>query len=202
MSNWLEEAESNNKPQNGSQISKDKIQQKIDAISQNYTANKETYDAFIKELRNLVERVNNLPLEHRKEFGKLKINTKKSKLNNELYYLTSSRSVNKRVYRGFFSLLSKSHFKNIRVAYFTVSRHMGMMNTELKENLLLKVRMSVNGNNDRAMSMKKKDWGRKNELYLLKMDMLQNDLAMEIIDWVSFKNEMEDMSFSAEKQQY
>lgn len=199
MSNWIEEAENKHQPQENKKLSRDKIEKKIESIRKNYEQHKETYDSFVKELRTLVDRVNNLPIEHRKEFGKLKLNAKKSKLQNELYYITSSRRVKKRVYRGLFSLLRKSHFKNVRVAYFTVSRKMGMMNTELKENLLLKVRMSTHGNNDKALTMKQKDWGRLNELYLLKMEILNNDLAMEIIDWVSFRTEMDDMSFKSEK---
>ncbi len=199
MNTWLDEAESKSRPTKDNSIHGEKIRKRKEAITQNYEANKDTYDSFINELRALVDRVNNLPIEHRREFGKLKMNAKNSKLENQLYYITSSRSVKKRVVINLSTIFNKAHFKNIRAGYFTISRHPGMADVELKENLLLKVRLKTNGKNEHAMKMKKKDWGRKNELFRMNMEAMNNNLAMEIIDWVSFRKEMEEVSFFSEK---
>jgi hypothetical protein len=199
MSNWIEEAENKNRPSAGSEVLKGKIRKRKAAVRQNFEANKLAYESFINELRHLVDRVNNLPIEHRREFGKIKLNAKKSKLDNGLYYITSSRSVKKRIFISLTSLFNKSDFKNIRAGYFTISRHEGMTDVEIKENLLLKVRMKSNSGNERVMKLKKKDWGRRNKLFRMNMERLNNDLAMEIIDWIAFKREMEEISFFTEE---
>lgn len=195
MNNWLEEAENKNKKPDDSANIFAKIQSKKKDVARNYEANKDAYDAFFQELAGLVQRVNGLPLEYRKQFGKLKIKEKESRLNNKFFYLSSSRRVSKRLYSGFLSFFSMSHFKNIRVCYFTVSRKMGMVNVELKENLLIKTRVKASGESKRTASMKKKDWGRKDYLINMEMTSLNRERAMEIIDFIAFKIEMEKLSF-------
>jgi hypothetical protein len=200
MNNWLEEAESKNQKVDDSDNVFAKIQAKKKDIARNYESNKDAYDAFFQELNGLVQRVNNLPLEHRKQFGKLKIKEKESRLTNKLYYVSSSRRVSKRLYSGFFRFFSKSHFKNIRVCYFTISRNMGKVNVELKENLLIKTRIKANGDSERNAGMRKKNWGRKDYLFRLEMTSLNKDRAMEIIDFIAFKIEMEELSFFSDGQ--
>ena len=153
MSNWLEEAESKKSLMDENGASLDRTELKKEAIGQNYQANKELYESFIQRLEGLAIRVNNLPMEYRESFGKINYKFKESKLNNHLYYLSCSKRIQKRLKGSIFTYFKKYNFKHIRVGYFTVSRKMGMIDIELKENLLLRVKMKTNGDDDKITSL-------------------------------------------------
>jgi hypothetical protein len=199
MINWLEEAESRKRVTGENDVSADRIQLKKEAVRQNFQANQQLYDNFIKHLTGLVERVNNLPMEDREPFAKLTLKSKDSKLDNHFYYLSSSRRIQKRLYKNLFKYFKKYNFKHIRVIYLTVSQKMGMIDVELKENLLLRVRMKANTDKGKTKSQKKKNENRKDYIFHLNLSAIDKNIAMEIIDWLVFKKEMEQISFFADR---
>jgi hypothetical protein len=131
MSNWLEDAERKKVFDDENASSQDMIQLRKTAILDNYQSNKELYDGFIAQMEELAIRVNELPLEYRASFGKLNYKYKEAKLDNHLYYISSSRRIQKRLKKSIFTYFKKYSFKHIRVGYFTVSRNMGVMDVEL-----------------------------------------------------------------------
>ena len=199
MSNWLEEAESKKKREEEAASITKRIEQKKDAVRQNYEANKDLYEGFIQQLKELSGRVNDLPMEYRDSFGKINFRVKESKLNNHLYYLTSSKRVKKRLHKSFFTFFKKYSFKHIRVGYFTISREMGMMDVELKENLLIRVRMKSNGGDKKTSSRRKKNDHRKDFVFRCDIKKMNENSAMEIIDWLAFRKPMEQISFFDKK---
>jgi len=201
MSNWLEEAESRKSviDENGSSV--DRGRQKKKAIAENYQSNKELYDRFISQLEDLAIRVNDLPMEYREAFGKINYKFKESKLDNHLYYLSCSQRIQKRLKKSIFTYFKRYNFKHIRVGYFTVSRQMGMIDVELKENLLLRVRMKTNGDDDKISSRRRKNNDRKDLIFRLKLDSIDENTGLEIIDWLAFKKEIEEISFFADSDQ-
>lgn len=201
MSNWLEEAENSNILVDEHGSLEEKLELKKKAIQQNYLANQSRFDEFNVKLKELVKRVNDLPAEYREPFGKISFCSKETKLDNHLYYISSSMRIKKRLYRNVSRFFKKHTFKKIRVAYFTVSRQQGMIDIELKENLMLRMRMTRTGENEQLKYKGKKSKDRKDYLFRLDLNRLEGKEAMEIIDWLVFKNEMEDISFFNEQRQ-
>lgn len=199
MSNWLEEAESKKALDEEVVSISQRIAQKKDEVRQNYQANKELYEGFIKQLEELSERVNDLPMEYRNSFGKINFRVKESKLDNHLYYLTSSKRIKRRLRNSLFTYLKKYNFKHIRVGYFTISREMGMMDIELKENLLLRVRMKSTGDGKRSSSRRRKNDHKKDFVFRVELNTINKDTAMDIIDWLAFRKPMEEISFFDKK---
>ncbi len=194
MSHWLEEAESFKELDEG-RTADEAIKKKKKAIRENYETNGEKYELFLKELQSLADRVNNLPKEFREEFGKLNYNFKDSKLDNHLFYLSTSRRVQRRLYQGIFTYFKKYTFKHIRVAYFTMAREMGMFDIELKEKYLLRVRIKTD---DEKKSKRKKPMlkgSRKDFVFRLGFDEVDKNTALQIIDWLAYRQEMENVSF-------
>ena len=110
MAHWIEKAEradKNNKKPSGENA---QVQDKKFRIRQNYQKNKAIYDGFIRKMNNLVDRVNQLPAEHREEFGKLNSSEKKSHLDNKLWHFSSSKRYSKRVFKGVFKPFKDTHF--------------------------------------------------------------------------------------------
>ncbi|HSG67141.1 MAG TPA: hypothetical protein VK994_00445, partial [Bacteroidales bacterium] len=110
MSHWLEEAE-NRKKSIESDSAVDKVKKKKKAIRENYDANREYYDRFVKNLESLALRINDLPKEYREDYGKVNFNFKDSKLDNQLFYLSTSRRIQKRLYRSLLTYFKKYTFK-------------------------------------------------------------------------------------------
>jgi hypothetical protein len=201
MSNWLEDAERKKVLDDENASSEDRVQLRKAAILDNYQSNKELYDGFIAQMEELAIRVNDLPLDFRTSFGKLNYKYKESKLDNHLYYISSSRRIEKRLKKSIFTYFKKYSFKHIRVGYFTVSRNMGVMDIELKENLLLRVKMKTNGDDERTSSRRRKNDDRKDYVFRMNLNSVNEKTGMEIIDWLAFKKNMEDISFFSERDQ-
>ena len=195
MSNWLEEAENRKSLEEENANSEDSKKFKKKAIKENYEANKLLYDKFLDHLESLAKRVNDLPMEYRDSFGKINFRHKNSKLDNHLFYLSSSRRILKRRWKGILPYSKKDSFKYIRVGYFTISREMGMMDLELKEKKMRRTRIQDNKDKKRSRSKKSKNNRNKDYVFRIKMDILKDDTCMELIDWLAFKKEMEDISF-------
>ena len=199
MSHWLEEAESR-KDMVESNSAAEIIKKKKTDILENYNANGKMYDGFLKELESLAERVNNLPKEYREDYGKINFNFKDSKLNNHLFYLSTSRRIHKRLYKGLLTYFKKYTFKHIRVAYFTIAREMGMVDIELKEKYLLRKRINPDDDKKRnKRSSKKYKNGRKDYVFRLPLDQVNSNTALQIVDWLAYRQEMEDISFFKQK---
>ncbi len=78
MINWLEEAEQELDKKKGSKKHSARILDKKFRIQENYKKNNDKYDEFIAKLNELVDRVNNLPIEKKQPFGY--INSKEKKI--------------------------------------------------------------------------------------------------------------------------
>jgi hypothetical protein len=201
MINWIEEAERSSVMENDPEKLREKIRVRKEKISANYQANGKAYEEFAGLVKSLAERINNLPIEYRESFGKVNFRKKESKLNNSLYYVSASSRYRKRLYTGFPAFFRKTSFKHIRVAYFTISRHMGMADIELKENRLPRIRVDAGGESRRNRNIRRKDWGRKDHIFRLDINGLDEKTAMDIIEWIAFRREMETMAFFSDAAQ-
>ncbi len=199
MINWLEEAEQELEKKKGSKKHSARILDKKFRIQENYKKNKDKYDEFIAKLNELVDRVNNLPIEKKQPFGYINSKEKKSRLNNHLNYFSSSNRIEKLKFRGLLKLFKLSHYKNVRVIYFSVSRHMDIVGIEIKERSLLKERIKAGSKTDE----KKGDTGSKHKdqdsihfKFAWDMNKLDDELAIQVISWLAFKEDMRNLPFA------
>jgi hypothetical protein len=197
MSNWLEEAESSIAFGNDHDNLEEKILNKKESIQKNYLANQSLYDNFIQELKSLSKRINKLPAEYREPFGKISFHVKDSKLDNQLHYLSSSTRIKKRMFKSIFHFFKTYTFKRVRVAYFTISSEMGKIDVELKENMLLRMRMTRTGENERLKDPRRKKKDRKDYRFRLDLNNINGDESRDILDWLAYKKEMEEILFFA-----
>jgi len=195
MSHWLEEAEKAGhfiKP--GSSLQHERIRHKRERILINYMSNKRLYDDFVSVMYQLIDRVNNLAPEKREPFGLMDARSKDSKLNNHLNIFSTSRRVIRHGRKGIIAWFKKYHFKHYRVMYINVSKTPGKVEIELKENYLARTILS-----SRRKNGKMKPTGRAERLHVLfyiDMTSLDQEFALEIIDWLAFAKELEDTTFS------
>ena len=195
MNNWLEQAEGNITHEHDRTRHEDRMDAKKEAIQENYRANQKCFNDFLEELKELVDRVNQLPVELRHPFGKITYRTKKSSLDNHRNYVSSSQRYKKRMYRSVFRFFKTYTIKWIRVAYFTVSSNPGMIDIELKENKLPRVRMTINGEKERMRRNRlRNSKDSKDYRFSIKVEELSEMLSRDIIDWLAFKSELEEIS--------
>jgi hypothetical protein len=195
MSHWLDEAEKDGqaiKP--GSSLQRERIKHKKERVMINYLSNKRLYDDFVSVLYQLIERVNNLSSEKREPFGLMDARSKDSKLNNYLNIFSTSRRIIRHGKKSFFSWFKKYHFKHYRVIYINVSKIPGKIEMELKENYLIRTILGSRKKNEKMKPAGHTD--RLHVLYYIDMTSLNQELALEIIDWLAFAKELEDTSFS------
>lgn len=197
MGHWLEEAENSQKKSrhaSGSSM-KQRIARKKDAIGINYEKNKEHYDKFVAYLHHLVKRVNDLPEDHREPFRKITAASKKTKLNNHLNYFSSSRREQKYNFLAFI-WLKPTHAKQIRVFYIYVSKETDYVNFEIKENYLLRKRVSETSKksgDEHKKSAHSKD--RVHVIFHVPVSKLNEPTALQIIDWLTFREQLQDLPF-------
>lgn len=199
MINWLEEAEQELEKKKGSKKNSARILDKKFRIQENYKKNKDKYDGFIAKLNELVDRVNNLPIEKKQPFGHINSKEKKSRLNNHLNYFSSSNRIEKLRFKGFLKLFKLSHYKNVRVIYFSVSRHIDIVGIEIKERSLLKERMRTNSKTDDKKGVKDskhKDQDRIHFKFAWDMNKLDEELAIQVISWLAFKEDIRNLPFA------
>ncbi|MGB4206165.1 MAG: hypothetical protein WBJ84_11195 [Bacteroidales bacterium] len=196
MTHWLDEIERKNKrSQRRSMSSQKMVHEKKSLIKANYEKNKETYDSFIEIMFNLSERVNNLPEEYREPFRKISAVSKKSKLDNHLNFFYTSRRKQKSNF--LLSLFVKpTQLKNVRTFYIYVSKHEDFVNFELKENFLVRRRIVVKEESKKSKNRKdRRSKDRLHVIYHYPMSRLNKETALEIIDWLAFKNSLQALKF-------
>ena len=197
MAHWLEEIERVESRKNRSARDSARIQDKIFRIKQNYEKNEKVYEGFINKLNSLIERVNNLPMEHREEFGKINTRFKETRLDNKLNYYSSSRRVERMEFRGILHPLKNVHYKHVRVIFFNVAKIMDKVEVEIREELLEKKRRDGQEIPDTpsAHHHSHKPSGesddRFHQIYYYDMSRLTDDFAFKIIDWLAFHEEVQ-----------
>ena len=203
MANWLENAEQESFGKKSKNRRDAGFLDRKTRIEKNYEANKKEYNNFIKTLNELIGRVNRLPLKQKQPFGNIDLKFKDSKFNNQLNIYSSSKRYEKQIFKktfyrllegAFTRLFVPSHFKHVRIVYVSVSSQSGKIGLEVKETALLKTKAIV----DKELVKKHNKYSDKNrfhEYFHYNIDKLNKDLAMQIVDWLAFKNELKDLLF-------
>jgi hypothetical protein len=192
MPHWLEEAEKSHHPANESALRAERINQRYQRIQDNFARNGRSYDAFMEDLHGLIIRVNNLPAAKRVPFGKMEGREKESKLNNHLNIFSSSKRMKRQKFLGFIPFFESSHFKHIRVVFMNISDEEGMIEIEIKENILQREVIK----NDKSSKKEKTEKPEKfHVIYTFPISSLNHDTALEIIDWLAFAKEISACSF-------
>jgi len=183
MDNWLEEIEGREKKKvTLSEKAKQRIHAKKEKVLLNYNKNGSTFDDFIKNLNELISRVNSLPEDERSDFIEIDSRHKKTEFENHLNIFSSS----KRVYiskKKYYLFGKKNYrFKYVRIIFFNISKEFDKVEIEIKEKYLPK------GHKRKYL---KEDIHR---LYKLNFDILNNQLAYQIINWLAFKKDINNLS--------
>jgi hypothetical protein len=200
MTHWLEEAEL--EKQDGlkkkKKVSRNVIQQKTEDIRQNYKANNEVYDGFINAFFATCQRANNLPPELREPWGLIESKAKENKMDNHLYSFISRERFDMRVPTKSFPFMKLRHFKHVRKIMFSISKDMGMTNIEVFEDYVAKTRLNkVDGTEDKPDKYDGLD--RFHLVYHYAINMLDNNLALKILDWLAFKEEIDHLPFKKDQ---
>jgi hypothetical protein len=194
MAHWLEEIERQESRKRGGGSSSARVQDKKFRIQQNYLKNKAFYDEFIGKMMGLVQRVNDLPLEHREVFGMINGQMKDSKLDNHLALFSSSRRIEKTEFKNILHPFKEIHYKHVRVIYFNIAKHMDKVEVEIYEELLEKKRRDgkiIPEHEDPHHEHKPhSNHDKFHEIYYYDIGKLDQELAMRIIDWLSFHEEI------------
>jgi hypothetical protein len=195
---WLDDIERQESRRRGSSSSSARVQDKKFRIQQNYNKNKEIYEAFTGKLQSLVHRVNNLPMIHREVFGKINEQEKNSKLDNHLVMFSSSRRIEKTEFKSILNPFATVHYKHVRVIYFNVAKLMDKVEVEIYEELLEKKRHDgkvIEEHEDPHHTHKPhSDKEKFHEIYYYEMEKLTDELAISIIDWLAFHEEVQHIS--------
>jgi hypothetical protein len=195
VGHWLDDIERQESRRHGHASDSARIQDKKFRIQQNYAKNKKVYDGFINRLHALVDRVNNLPMEYREEFGKINFREKESKLNNRLRYFSSSRRTQKMEFKGILSPFKSVHYKHVRLIYFNVAKLMDKVEVEIHEEFLEKKRRDgkvvPEHENPHEFHKPHSEKGKFHEIYYYDMEKLTDDLAYRILDWLAFKESVD-----------
>jgi hypothetical protein len=202
MAHWLDEIERQESRKRGSGSSSARVQDKKFRIQQNYAKNKAVYDGFVEKMMNLVKRVNDLPLEYREEFNKINAQQKESRLDNHLTFFSSSRRTQKTAFKGILHPFKSVHYKHVRVIYFNIAKHMDKIEVEIYEELLEKTRHDgkvIPEHEDPHHAGKPHSEKDKfHEIYYYEMEKLTDELALQIIDWLSFHEEVQHIPIISE----
>ena len=194
MSHWLDEIERLESWRKGSASGSARVQDKKFRIQQNYQKNKKIYEGFVSKLQSLVDRVNNLPLEHRAAFGKISTKQKESRLDNHLSYFSSSQRTEKTEFKGLLHPFKTVHYKHVRVIFFNVAKLMDKVEVEIYEELLEKKRRDgkviAEHENPKNFHKPHSERNKFHEIYYYDMARLNDDLAFSIIDWLAFHEEV------------
>ncbi len=202
MAHWLEEAE-REEIRKKQKVSKEsaRIQDKMFRIQQNYSANKETYDKFINMMHDLCERANALPPDKRDPWNVIEFKPKESKLDNHLYQASTNKGFDKTVAIKSFPFIKSQHYKHVHSVYFAVSKDMGMVEIEVKDDYLAKSRMRTDDSRDTDFLI---DDGLKRVdiVFRYEMDKLDKELAIKILDFLVFRADFKSLPFGEEHFKY
>lgn len=203
MAHWLEEAERKIQRRERRPSESVRIQEKKFLIQQNYDKNKELYDGFIRKLNELVERVNNLPMEMRDPFGHMDAVEKESKLENHLCYFSSKVRIRKKTLLPKFPFIKFTNFKHIRVIYFCISKYPDKVEIEVKENYLKKTRKDGQIDDAKQHHHKEEDdHDNIDVIFLWDIEKLTSELAYQLIDWLAFKEDLSSLPFKPDDFKY
>lgn len=195
MSDWLESAENKKDQKDSRSVFRKRLEEKKFLVGKNYEENGQKYEEFIADLKTLVKRANGLPEKEREPYGKINTKTRENRLNNHYYLFGSSRREEKREFnRGFKRLFKKSHFKYIRVIYFTVSSHKGLADIEIKERAMRRQKISSDDDKKHSGSSHKVS-----RIFRYDIEKMDQELAREVLDWLAFKIERDKMSFHSKE---
>lgn len=195
MSHWIDDIERKQDKGKYSRKESIRLQDKKFRIRQNYQKNKAAYDNFIHKLTELTERINRLPLQHREPFGQINSTQRETRIDNKLFYLTSSRRFEKRYFKNIFFPFKKGHFKHVRIIYFTVAGKMDKCEVEIKEDYLEKKRVDGKIIPAREKAEQGRRKSRFHKTYHFPMDQLTDDVAYRVVDWLAFHEERQHMPF-------
>lgn len=192
MPHWLEEAEQVNHPDKDSASRSERINQRYHKIQENYARHGKSYNAFMEDMHGLILRVNNLPATRRAAFGKMEGRRKESKLNNHLNIFSSSKRFKRNKYWGFLPFFESSHLKHIRVLFINISDNDGMVEIELKENIMQREVIK----SDKTTKKEKTDKPEKlHVIYTFPIENLNHEIALEIIDWLAYSKGIAECAF-------
>ncbi|MCF8367108.1 MAG: hypothetical protein K9H16_15060 [Bacteroidales bacterium] len=201
MPHWLEEAEreEQRKKERPSRESA-KVQDKILNIRQNYDANKEIYENFIKYFFDLLERANNLPHEKKLPWVQIDFRMKESKLENHLYYAGTSEPIDKMVKTRSFPFFKRQHYKHVRSCHFNVSKKMDFAEIEIRDDYLAKTRLK--SNDDETSDIYNDGFKRVKVMFEYEMNKLDKSLGVALLDWLAFKAGVNSLPFGEEHFKY
>jgi hypothetical protein len=195
VTHWLDDIERRESRKQGHASDSARIQDKKFRIQQNYEKNQKVYNDFIERLHSLVDRVNNLPLEYREEYGKINFREKPSKLDNHLKYFSSSRRTQKTEFKGLLHPLKIVHYKHVRIIYFNIAKHMDKVEVEILEEFLEKKRRDgkvvPEHENPHQFKKPESEKDKFHEIYYYEMGKLTDDLVYKILDWLAFKEKVD-----------
>lgn len=192
MTHWLEDAEKHHTPEGDSLSGNERFNLKYQKIQLNYAQYQKQYDAFIGEMHGLILRVNNLPVNQRVPFSKMEGREKESRLKNKLNIFSSSQRINKSGFFGFLPFVKTHHFKHIRVVFITISDKPGMIDLEMKENILIREPIRK----EKSIQQGKSDKHSKfHVIYCFPIEKLNEQVGLEIIDWLAFRKAVNDCLF-------
>ncbi|MDY0104682.1 MAG: hypothetical protein RBS07_17245 [Lentimicrobium sp.] len=196
MSHWLDAEEQKLHTEDKGHLA---LKNKRVEIEGNFVLVSAQYNAFIEDLYQLLNRVNDLPLESRTEFGSIEGREKETKLNNHLNIFSSSRRKYRISFFDFFRFFKRKKYKNIRVVYIYVSSHQGKINIEVKERTLMRLSMGVDKpEGDEGRRVKRQG----HVVASLPVEMLDHEFALDIIDWLAFKKDSANSPAIAKLKQY
>ena len=191
---WLDEIERHESRKKGSGSSSARVQDKKFRIGQNYAKNKNVYDGFMSKMVTLINRVNNLPIEYREEFGKINAQQKDSKLDNHLTIFSSSRRIEKTEFKSILNPFKTVHYKHVRVIYFNIAKLMDKVEVEIYEEMLEKkhrdgkiVPEHENPHHSQKPHSEKEKF---HEIFYYDMDKLNDELTTKVLDWLAFREEV------------
>lgn len=195
MSHWLDEIERLESRKRRSASDSARIQDKKFRIRQNYEKNLEAYEGFMSKMIALVERVNNLPMAYREEFGKLNGRAKDTRLDNHLYIFSSSRRLQKMQFKSLLQPLKAIHFKHVRLIYFNIAKVMDKAEVEVLEEFLEKKKhdgkIIPEHEEGKETHRPQSDQDKYHEIFYYDIEKLDEELAYQIIDWLVFKENVE-----------
>lgn len=201
MSHWLEEAERDEqrKRERPSRESA-KIQDKIFRIRQNYEANKKPYEDFMAYFFDLCTRANNLPAEKKLPWKQIDFRSKESKLENHLYYASTSESIEKLVKTRAFPFIKRQHYKHLRSIHFNVSKKMNYAELEIRDDYLAKTRLKPD--DDEREKIIDDGFPRLKVVFEYEIEKLNKELALLILDWLAFRADVTSLPFGEEHFKY
>lgn len=203
---WIEEAEQHkSKRESSREMIHERIVQKKDDVNKNWDINKTDYLALISKLEEYINRINNLPVEFRHEFGHIGIKEKKSSLQNHLIKCSSSRRKIIKGYNGLFAPFKAKHFKNTRNVFFSLSRQTDYVWIETKEITAPRIRLNEEPENIiqwfRRFFKRKEKSIVKRAKNKIKISDLNDNFVLYFIDFMTFRNEGNEYFFINAKSQ-